>query len=183
MLACLRLLSVMLLLVTMPTLMARAQPADQDALRLVRTTSSPLPAAAPAAAPISAPVAGGLATYLPLLNTAPDVRLEFSTAETDACEPFTPATNFTYGIKYLCYRITIVGGKNQKYRTEWSIDGKAQTGLNESGTVFASPELEGGVICYGPGGLSCGSALPRGNWQVKVFLNEQLYQQVTAVIS
>jgi hypothetical protein len=111
----------------------------------------------------------------------PSVQIEFATTPDDSCNPFTPATTFNYGIKYLCYQVIFAGAKGQSFRTEWFVNGTLQTGLGRTGTIGENLQVRAGVICYGPSG-ACGEAVPRGTWQLRAYLNNQLYREATAVI-
>lgn len=180
----LRILCVALLLFAAPPLFIHAEEAD-DALQLVEIDQSEQPATITSAQPVAEaqalPAANVRRTYLPIATTPTAVSIRFSAGTSTACQPFTPGTRFS-NITFLCYQISIGGGKGKTYRTEWYLNGKPQTALNRSGTVVYDSELRSGAVCYGPFG-NCGDPLPRGLWQVNVFLNGQLYKQATATIS
>jgi hypothetical protein len=142
-----------------------------------RQISTPAPAALPGRVVPSAQVN----LFLPLILTSVKVGpLVFSGGSTADCQDAT-GTTFTFGIKYLCVDVIVDGGQGQQYRFDWAVDGQAQPGLGRSGTVSSQLVDIPDGICYGPSG-NCGSAIPRGAYQVTFFLDNIQYQQTTAVI-
>jgi hypothetical protein len=141
----------------------------------------------PVAAPTPQPAAEQIAPaavigpFLPVILTSIRVTpIVFIGTSTSDCQG-TAGTSFTYGIKYLCVDLTVDGAQDQTYRFSWTIDGKPQAGLGNSGTISSQLVGVGDGICYGPSG-ACGDAIPRGTYQVSFFLNNAQYQTSSAVI-
>ena len=91
-----------------------------------------------------------------------------------------PAT-FAYGIKQLGVSTTVAGGIGQAWRLEWSKDGQRVPDLDKSGVIAQLPEQVAMTIVYGTN-RQCGGTLPSGVYQVRLFLNDDLYQAATATI-
>jgi hypothetical protein len=141
----------------------------------------PIAALAPAAAPRQIAPAAITGPFLPIILTSIHVTpIVFTGSATSDCAG-AAGTSFTYGIKYLCVDVIVGGAQGQAYRFSWTIDGKLQSGLGDSGTISSQQEDVPDGICYGPSG-SCGDAIPRGTYQVSFFLNNIQYQTATAVI-
>lgn len=142
----------------------------------------PITALAPAAAPRHLAPAAITGPFLPIILTSTRVTpIVFTGSATSDCVG-TAGTSFTYGIKYLCVDVIADGAQGQAYRFSWTIDGKLQAGLGASGTISSPQEDVPDAICYGPSGLSCGDAIPRGTYQISFFLNNIQYQTATALI-
>jgi hypothetical protein len=179
---CVALAAVILALTPAPTWISYGQgPAPTNTWgtfpREPRQISTPAPVALPGRVVPSAQVN----LFLPLILTSVKVGpLVFTGGATGDCQDAT-GTTFTYGIKYLCVDVIVNGGLGQQYRFDWVIDGRAQPGLGRSGTVSSQLVDIPDSICYGQSG-NCGSAIPRGAYQVTFFLDNIQYQQTTAVI-
>lgn len=170
------------LALVLPAWTTHSQSGPQPQLVPAKETQTDLIGSGPAAsvAPIHAQATRR--TYLPIVISSPVVGpLQFASSVDANGAPVDPATTFNYGIQYLYISVTVTAGKNLPWRTEWTVDGNRQTGLDRSGTVSSSLSRITNSICYGPTGI-CGSAVPRGTYQVNFFLNNQLVQQGTAVI-
>ena len=136
---------------------------------------------APVATPNQTTPATITGPFLPIILTSTRVPpIVFTGSATSNCQG-TTGTSFVYGIKYLCVDVIVDGAQDQAYRFSWTIDGKLQSGLGNSGTISSQlvDVLDG--ICYGPSG-TCGDAIPRGMYQVLFFLNNVQYQTATAAI-
>ncbi len=123
--------------------------------------------------------------YLPMIISP--IRVSFlQLVSNDSCDTnfsnsvLSPAT-FAYGIKQLGVSTTVEGGIDQAWRLEWSKDGQRVSDLDKSGVIAQSPEQVAMTIVYGTN-RQCGGALPRGAYQVRLFLNDSLYQAATATI-
>jgi hypothetical protein len=119
--------------------------------------------------------------FLPVILTSTRVTpIVFTGSVTSDCQG-SAGISFAYGIKYLCVDLTVDGAQGQAYRFSWTIDGKPQANLGNSGTISSQLVGVGDGICYGLGG-ACGDAIPRGTYQVSFFLNNVQYQANAAVI-
>jgi hypothetical protein len=105
----------------------------------------------------------------------------FTGSATPDCQG-TTGTSFTYGIKYLCADVIVDGAQGQTYRFSWSINGRLDSRLDTEGTINAPLVDAPAGICSPQGSESCGSAIPRGTYQVSFFLNNIPYQTASAVI-
>lgn len=146
-----------------------------------RRQARPIAAPAPTAGPSRVAPAATTGPFLPLILMSTRVTpIVFTGSVTSDCQ--SPAgTSFAYGIKYLCADVIVDGAQGQAYRFSWTIDGKLQSGLGDSGTISSQLIDVPDGICYGRNG-DCGDAIPRGTYQVSFFLNNVQYQTNTAVI-
>jgi hypothetical protein len=104
-----------------------------------------------------------------------------SSCSTDVGNPVASPASFLYGLKQLGVSSTVNGGVGQPWRLEWTIGGQRQTDLDRSGTIAGPSEVVAMTVVYGVNGL-CGEAVPRGTYQVRLFLSDSLYQEATATI-
>lgn len=136
-------------------------------------------------APMFAAAGQGSVTYLPLVIKPPAVS-SFQLAQSNACgndfsTPVLSPATFSYGIKQLAVSITVDGGAGLVWRLEWTIDGKAEHGLDKTGTLDQPTQTVSMSVVYGPNG-TCSDALPRGVYVVHLLLNGTVFQEATATI-
>lgn len=128
---------------------------------------------------------GSRQLYLPILAGPPVVSaVLFNSSEDCGNENFTelvrsPAS-YSAGIEQLGWGILVRGGVGYAYRVEWLIDGAVVPGLSESGFVDEDLDIVSGTLYFGSG--ECGGELPRGQYLVRVYLNEVLQSEGLATI-
>jgi hypothetical protein len=121
--------------------------------------------------------------FLPIIVTSTRVTpIVFTGSATPDCQG-TTGTSFAYGIKYLCADVVVDGAQGQTYRFSWSINGRPDSRLDTEGTINAPLVVAPAGICSPQGNEPCGSAIPRGTYQVSFFLNNVLYQTASAAIT
>jgi hypothetical protein len=145
--------------------------------------AEPIAAPAPAAEPSRVAPAAITGPFLPIIVTSIRVTpIVFTGSASSDCQG-TTGTSFTYGIKYLCADVVVDGAQGQVYRFSWTVGGRPDPHLDTVGTINAQLVDAPAGICSPQGNEPCGSAIPRGTYQVSFFLNNVQYQTAKAVIS
>ena len=110
--------------------------------------------------------------------------LQFVTSNecsTDFSNPQPSPATFAFGIKQLGVSTTLDGGIGLPWRLEWSVNGQRVTDLDRHDVITQVPQVVAMTIVYGAD-RQCGTALPIGDYQVRLFLNDVLYQEANVTI-
>jgi hypothetical protein len=142
----------------------------------------PLAAATPASDPGRRAPASIIGPFLPIIVTSTRVTpIVFTGSATPDCQG-TTGTSFAHGIKYLCADVIVDGAQGQTYRFSWTINGLPDSRLDTEGMINAPLVDAPAGICSPQGNEPCGSAIPRGTYEVSFYLNNVPYQTASAVI-
>ena len=178
---------VMLSLFAITSRPAFSQTSGGETLRRISTARNDTPAAAVTnnqAPKLPARSSEDKFTYLPIVTRAITVAQQWAYSAT--CDNTPDATSadpatFGYGLRELYLLETIQGANGKSFKVEWTIDGNRITDLDETGAVPSNAYNYSSVIMYGVGG-NCGSAVPRGTYSIKFYIDGQLFKQGQAVI-
>lgn len=133
---------------------------------------------------LAAPDQAGV-LYLPLIiapvRVSPLQLITSNECGSDFGSPQLSPATFAFGIKQLAVSTTVDGGIGQPWRLEWSVNGERVPDLDSHDVITQSSQLLAMTIVYGAN-RQCGTALPRGVYQVRLFLNEAFYQEATVTI-
>lgn len=160
-----------------PTLIPTAAPGS---------TPTPVVTPTPGAIPTSIPAVNSLRVlYLPMIAIPKQVEAAIFTATTQCLNEaanweYAPAI-FSYGKRLLATSITFRNQIGHPWRAEWKVDGRRRPDLDKTGTITQSPEDWVVQIVYGPNG-QCELPLPRGVYEVEIYLSNELVRQGKATI-
>lgn len=173
-----------LLLVVLPALPSAGQ--ETPAFGRQEQTWSSIPAASapdPAPAPAAWPQADTF-VFLPAVTRLPIVTITFGSGRASNGDLTGIATTFDFGLRRLWYQYRFEGARNRTYRDEWTINGRVEPGLARSDRIpFDNAQLTSSICLVNVSTGACTDIpLPRGTYNVKVYVDEQLLAQSTATI-
>lgn len=131
------------------------------------------------------PSQGNTITFMPFVATPPRVT-PYGFATSNGCtgeysELMPAPITLAYGFKRLGYGTVVYGAVGMTWREEWIVDGQVAEGLATSGVIAEVDELITSSIVFGENG-NCGDGVPRGQWIVRLYLDNTLYQEAVVTI-
>lgn len=127
----------------------------------------------------------GQQIYLPVVAGPPIITSYVFSASNDCGdENFTDfqrsPVSYPAGIEQLIHAVFVDNGIGYTYRLEWLVNGVVVPGLARTGIVDEPSEFINGTIYFGVN--KCGGELPRGQYVVRLYLNEVLQREGTVTI-
>jgi hypothetical protein len=119
--------------------------------------------------------------FLPVIARSPSAIIQFGTGVDNQSNLVDPGTSFAYGIPRLYYQFTLVGAPGRSYHTEWSVNGARVPLLDDSGLIPSASAVFTNSFCS-PDLADCAQPVPRGTYQVSLFIDDLFYQTATAVV-
>jgi hypothetical protein len=124
-----------------------------------------------------------LSVYLPAVMVAPVVSpIEF-TDQLDGDTPVNPRSVFDYGITDMYASFLVRSGEGLTWRIEWDYPGFGTLEFDcEAVPNTAHCPIDSSIVRINPLLSNGGQPLNRGDYRVRVYLDDVLFQQGTAVI-
>lgn len=128
----------------------------------------------------SVAVAQTNSAYLPLVLSAPRVEPLFFGADNNCDDTLdgnfiTSPAVVPRGVIKLFTATTITGAVGREYRFEWIVDDVLIEDLKKDGTIQNDVESVGMSVVFGVNGV-CGDPLPFSTFEVRLYLDNVLYQ-------
>ncbi len=89
--------------------------------------------------------------------------------------------NFQYGFKELYVFFWVDGGNGKAFRIDWYLNGANTPSVTRTGTVQKQNDVIGAAVVYGENG-TCGSDIPRGTYQTKLYVDNLLIATASAKV-
>lgn len=149
-------------------------------------TAPPGSTPTPVATPTVPPPSGNLRVlYLPLIvapqRVEPAIFAATTQCQNEAVDwQFSPVT-YEHGKRILATSASFSNQIGREWRVQWTFNDQYRPDLDHTGTLTESPEEVIVQIFYGTNG-QCESLLPRGVYEVEIFLGNELLQRGKATI-